>query len=213
MSMTPKELIEAVYEIAYGEDAHLRGFFPEEVVERLQEFSDGSNPILIEEAWNEAEELNTSLRELNDYDLVACRQDLIDRTNRIMEALNEIGTEEQSPLNCTIIRYEFIMKAKISKDRFLDWVYSSTDDTESLVDDVISSLYSQGQFAIDLDSILDNISFIPASLVENLDEIKEDFKDSLDSDIFEYPEDSEIECPMVLQPVEWTTGYGYKEAD
>ena len=105
------------------------------------------------------------------------------------------------------------MKAKISKDRFLDWVYSSTDDTESLVDDVISSLYSQGQFAIDLDSILDNISFIPASLVENLDEIKEDFKDSLDSDIFEYPDDSEIECPMVLQPVEWTTGYGYKEAE
>ena len=100
MSMTPKELIKAVYEIAYGEDAYLRGFFPEEVVERLQEFSDGSNPILIEEAWNEAEELNTSLRELNDSDLVACRQALIDRTNRIMEALNEIGTEEQSPLNC-----------------------------------------------------------------------------------------------------------------
>ena len=94
MSLTPKELIEAVYEIAYGEDAHLRGFFPEEVVERLQDFSDGSNPILIEEAWNEAEELNTSLRELSDADLVDCRQDLIDRTNRIMEALNEIGTEE-----------------------------------------------------------------------------------------------------------------------
>ena len=35
MSMTPKELIKAVYEIAYGEDAYLRGFFPEEVVERL----------------------------------------------------------------------------------------------------------------------------------------------------------------------------------
>ena len=32
MSMTPKQLIEAVYEIAFGEDAHLRGFFPEEVV-------------------------------------------------------------------------------------------------------------------------------------------------------------------------------------
>ena len=94
MSMTPKELIKAVYEIAFGEDAYLRGFFPEEVVERLQEFSDGSNPILIEEAWNEVEELNTSLRELNDSDLVNCRQALIDRTNRIMEALNEIGTEE-----------------------------------------------------------------------------------------------------------------------
>ena len=64
MSMTPKQLIEAVYEIAYGEDAHLRGFFPEEVVERLQEFSDGSNPILIEEAWNQAEELKLHLHSL-----------------------------------------------------------------------------------------------------------------------------------------------------
>ena len=42
-----------------------------------------------EEAWNEAEELNTSLRELNDSDLVDCKQSLIDRTNRIMEALDE----------------------------------------------------------------------------------------------------------------------------
>ena len=64
MSMTPKEFMEAVYEIAFGENAYRRGFYPEEVVERLQQFSDGSNPILIEEAWNETEELNTSLREL-----------------------------------------------------------------------------------------------------------------------------------------------------
>ena len=94
MSMTPKQFMEAVYEIAYGENAYHRGFFPEEVVERLQEFSDGSNPILIEDAWNEAEELNTSLKELNDGDLVDCRAALIDRTNRIMNTLNEIGTEE-----------------------------------------------------------------------------------------------------------------------
>ena len=94
MSMTPKEFMEAVYEIAYGEDAYHRGFFPEEVVERLQDFSDGSNPILIEDAWNEAEELNTSLRELNDGDLVDCRAALIDRTEKIMNALNEIGTDD-----------------------------------------------------------------------------------------------------------------------
>ena len=94
MSMPPKEFMEAVYEIAYGEDAYHRGFFPEEVVERLQDFSDGSNPILIEDAWNEAEELNTSLRELNDGDLVDCRAALIDRTEKIMNALNEIGTDE-----------------------------------------------------------------------------------------------------------------------
>ena len=92
--MTPKEFMEQVYEIAYGEDAYFRGFFPEEVVERLQEFSDGSNPILIEDAWNEAEELNTSLRELSDAELVDCREALIDRTKRIMDTLNEIGTDE-----------------------------------------------------------------------------------------------------------------------
>ena len=92
--MTPKEFMEQVYEIAYGDQAYFRGFFPEEVIARLQEFSDGSNPILIEDAWNEAEELNTSLRELSDDDLIDCREALIDRTNRIMNTLNEIGTEE-----------------------------------------------------------------------------------------------------------------------
>ena len=94
MTMTPKEFMKAVYEIAYGEDAYFRGFFPEEVVERLQEFSDGSNPILIEDAWNEAEELNTSLRELSDDDLVDCRDALLNRTVRIMNALEEIGIAE-----------------------------------------------------------------------------------------------------------------------
>ena len=92
--MTPKEFMEQVYEIAYGDQAYFRGFFPEEVIARLQEFSDGSNPILIEDAWNEAEELNTSLRELSDADLVDCREALIDRTNRIMNTINEIGREE-----------------------------------------------------------------------------------------------------------------------
>ncbi len=94
MSMTPKELIKEVYEIAFGEDAYLRGFFPEEVVARLQEFSDGSNPILIEDAYNGVEELSNDLKDLSDEDLVHCRQDLIDQTYKIMEALNEIGTGE-----------------------------------------------------------------------------------------------------------------------
>tara|TARA_Y100001935_G_scaffold79394_1_gene66403 strand:- start:69 stop:347 length:279 start_codon:yes stop_codon:yes gene_type:complete len=92
--MTPREFMEEVYEIAYGDQAYFRGFYPEEVVERLQDFSDGSNPILIEDAYNEIEELKTSLKDLSDADLLNSRQALIDRTNRVMEALNEIGTEE-----------------------------------------------------------------------------------------------------------------------
>ena len=38
MSMTPKQLIEAVYEIAFGEDAHLRGFYPEELLRDYRNF-------------------------------------------------------------------------------------------------------------------------------------------------------------------------------
>jgi len=94
MTMTPKEFMEAVYEIAYGDQAYFRGFYPEEVVERLQDFSDGSNPNLIEDAYNEVEELRTSLKELSDADLLNCRQKLINQTNKIMEALDEIGTDE-----------------------------------------------------------------------------------------------------------------------
>ena len=38
MSMTPKQFMEEVYEIAFGENAYHRGFFPEEVLETLREF-------------------------------------------------------------------------------------------------------------------------------------------------------------------------------
>ena len=49
----------------------------------------------IEEAWDEAEELNCSLRELNDDDLVICRQALIDRTKKIMNLL-DVGEKNDS---------------------------------------------------------------------------------------------------------------------
>ena len=85
---------EEIYEIAFGDNAINRDFDELEVIERIQSYSDGSNPILIEEAWNEAEELNTSLRELSDDDLVDCRDALLNRTVRIMNALEQIGTDE-----------------------------------------------------------------------------------------------------------------------
>ena len=43
-----------------------------------------------EEIFDQIEELNTSLRELNDFDLVDCRQALIDRTNLVMGLLEEL---------------------------------------------------------------------------------------------------------------------------
>ena len=94
MTMTPKEFMEQVYEIAFGDQAYFKGYFPEEVIERLQEFSDGSNPILVEESWHQARELNESLRELSDEDLVDQRDKMINQTVSIMNSLEEIGTDD-----------------------------------------------------------------------------------------------------------------------
>ena len=44
-----------------------------------------------EEIFDQIEELNSSLRELNDFDLVECRSALIDRTNIIMQLLEELS--------------------------------------------------------------------------------------------------------------------------
>ena len=54
MSMTPKQFMEEVYEIAVGENAYHSGFFPEEVLETLREFSD--NALILEESSLEPEE-------------------------------------------------------------------------------------------------------------------------------------------------------------
>ena len=50
--------------------------------------------ILIEESWHQVRELNESLRELSDEDLVDHRDKMINQTVSIMNSLEEIGTEE-----------------------------------------------------------------------------------------------------------------------
>ena len=47
------------------------------------------NPIL-SELFDEIEELNTSLRELSDDDLIICKDALIIRTNRALSLINEL---------------------------------------------------------------------------------------------------------------------------
>ena len=49
---------------------------------------------ITEELFDQVEELNTSLRELTDYELVDCRQALINRTNILMELLDELDQED-----------------------------------------------------------------------------------------------------------------------
>ena len=59
MSMTPRQFMEEVYEIAYGDQAYYRGFFPEEVLETLREFSD--NALKVEELSLEPEQYEDCL--------------------------------------------------------------------------------------------------------------------------------------------------------
>ena len=47
------------------------------------------NPIL-SELFDEIEELNTSLRELSNDDLIDCKNALINRTNRALSLINEL---------------------------------------------------------------------------------------------------------------------------
>ena len=62
--MTPRQFMEEVYEIAYGDNAYYRGFFPEEVLETLREFSD--NALKVEELSLEPEQYEDMDRQLEE---------------------------------------------------------------------------------------------------------------------------------------------------
>ena len=53
---------------------------------------DFKNPIL-SELFDEIEELNTSLRELSNDDLIECKTALINRTNRAINLINELDDD------------------------------------------------------------------------------------------------------------------------
>ena len=62
--MTPRQFMEEVYEIAFGDQAYYRGFFPEEVLETLREFSD--NALKVEELSLEPEQYEDMDRQLEE---------------------------------------------------------------------------------------------------------------------------------------------------
>lgn len=94
MAMTPKQFMEEVYEIAFGDQAYYRGFFPEEVIEQLREFSD--NALIYEELSLEPEQYEKMDRQLED----AYRDGYKDGRKFALQQLNL--TEEDLPCNNTI---------------------------------------------------------------------------------------------------------------
>ena len=94
MAMTPKQFMEEVYEIAFGDQAYYRGFFPEEVIEQLREFSD--NALIYEELSLEPKQYEEMDRQLED----AYRDGYKDGRKFALQQLNL--TEEDLPCNNTI---------------------------------------------------------------------------------------------------------------
>ena len=94
MAMTPKQFMEEVYEIAFGDQAYYRGFFPEEVIEQLREFSD--NALIYEELSLEPEQYEKMDRQLED----AYRDGYKDGRKFALQQLNL--TEEDLPCNNSI---------------------------------------------------------------------------------------------------------------
>ncbi len=92
--MTPRQFMEEVYEIAYGDQAYYRGFFPEEVIEQLREFSD--NALIYEELSLEPEQYEKMDRQLED----AYRDGYKDGRKFALQQLNL--TEEDLPCNNSI---------------------------------------------------------------------------------------------------------------
>jgi len=86
--------IKEISDLAFGENTIERGYSMEEVIERLKDFSDATNPIFIEDASYEAETISASLIKLSDADLIKKRKDLSNSIKKIIESLNEMGLDE-----------------------------------------------------------------------------------------------------------------------
>ena len=89
-----ERFINEIADIAFGEDAIERGYDLDEVIERIQDFSNATNPNFIEDASCEAETISASLIKLSDADLIKKRKDLSKSINKIINTLNEMGVDE-----------------------------------------------------------------------------------------------------------------------
>ena len=84
--------------------------------------------------------------------------------------------------------------ARINKDTFLGFLYQDNDDIFSLGETMLKQIESKGSASISLDQLWENVGFIHADIIENLDEIPEDIID----------DDGEVIQPSVDLNVEWT---------
>ena len=76
-----------------------------------------------------------------------------------------------------------ITKAKISREKLMDYIHEDRDLLMGLQDDLSDMLFATGKYTITLDEIVQNyMPYIPVYLIENEDEIKEAYSDRIDED-------------------------------
>ena len=76
-----------------------------------------------------------------------------------------------------------MLKAKISREKLMEYIHEDRDLLMGLQDDLSDMLYATGKFSITLDEVVQNfMPFIPLYLIENVDEIKETFSNRITDD-------------------------------
>ena len=97
-----------------------------------------------------------------------------------------------------------MLKAKISREKLMDYIQEDRDLLMVLQDDLSDMLYATGKFSITLDEVVQNfMPFIPLYLIENVDEIKKTFSNRITDDEHLFIFDRDLTPNEITINVEW----------
>ena len=97
-----------------------------------------------------------------------------------------------------------MLKAKISREKLMEYIHEDRDLLMGLQDDLSDMLYATGKFSIDLNEIVNEyMPHIPLYLIENEDEIKEAYSDRIDEDDNLFIFDRDMSPNEITLNVEW----------
>ena len=97
-----------------------------------------------------------------------------------------------------------MLKAKISREKLMDYIQEDRDLLMGLQDDLSDMLYATGKFSITLDEVVQNfMPFIPLYLIENVDEIKKTFSNRITDDEHLFIFDRDLTPNEIIINVEW----------
>ena len=97
-----------------------------------------------------------------------------------------------------------MLKAKISREKLMEYIHEDRDLLMGLQDDLSDMLYATGKFSITLDEVVQNfMPFIPLYLIENVDEIKKTFSNRITDDEHLFIFNRDLTPNEITINVEW----------